>query len=102
MVAYINVHGKNKVDIMHFLVGSTPCKMLPDVGICCNTLGCMIHAQLMFHCVTSLSCSYTFCAIPTSFTKFYKYKIFIVLLVSVLFMEHKLIYNLGLTSMHTL
>ena len=30
-----------------------PIPILPDVGICCNTLGCMIHAQLMLHCVTS-------------------------------------------------
>ena len=58
--------GRMRVDIMHFLVESTPCKMLPDVGICCNTLGCMIHVQLMLHCVTFFSCFFTFCTIPIS------------------------------------
>ena len=52
--------GRIRVDIMHFLVGSTPCKMLQDVGIWCNTLGCMIHAQLMLHCVTSFLLSVLF------------------------------------------
>ena len=37
-----------------------PMPMLPDVGICCNTPGCMIHTQLMLHCVTSFLVSVLF------------------------------------------
>ena len=51
--------GRIKVDTMHFPVGSTY-KMLPDVGKWCNTLACMIHTQLMLHCVTSFLVSVYF------------------------------------------
>ena len=48
-------------------VSSAPVPMpmltLPDVGICYSNFSCMIHAQLMLHCVTLLSC---FCAFVPS------------------------------------
>ena len=52
--------GRIRVGIMHFLVGSKPCKVLPDVEICCNTFVCMIHAQLMLSSVISFIVSVRF------------------------------------------
>ena len=46
-----------------------PMPMLPDVGICCNTLGCVIPAQIMLHCVTSFLVSVLLCH-PYIFTIF--------------------------------
>ena len=64
-----------------------PMPMLPDVGICCNTLGCMIHAQLMLHCVTLFLVSVLF--VP-SLHLHYFCRNFLIFLVSVLFMEPEL------------